>query len=116
MPKMSHEDKATIDSQEHQQRTETLADTKARQSHEAVEPCLCLAEEKYTLLTYSNVSIFSRGAVLRPSLAVSFAKLESASGTAAVIYLLMNIQNVNFNAKVFIIQVRSRASCQKLSN
>lgn len=91
-------------------------DTTARLPDEPVETCLFTTDVQDTLLTYSDASTLSRKDLLSQFLTGSLATLEPTSGIAAVIDFLTNIQDFDFDAHLFMNQVKSKTSGQKDSD
>lgn len=69
-----------------------------------------------TLLIYSDASTLSSSALMSFSLAVPLTSLEHSSRTATFIDLYTIIQDPDFGAPHFNIQVKSLKRCQKLSS
>lgn len=113
---MPQKHKAPTVSQEQQVPKKMAVNTMACHSDGPVETCSCTTDVQDLLLTYSDASTLSRGDLLSLSLAVSLANLETTSGTAAIIDLLTIIQDPDFDAQRFNIQVKSIACCRKISD
>lgn len=65
------------------------------------------------LVTYSDASTISRCDQLSQLLVVSFAISENVIGEAAVMDLLTIIHDLNFDAHLFNIQVKTITCCEK---
>lgn len=94
--------------QKHQE-PKIAVNTTARHSKEPVEICSCTTNVPNTLLTHTDASILLSGSLLKPSLAVFLSRLETTPGIATVIEILAIIQNPEFDAHLFSIQIQRKA-------
>lgn len=104
--------KAPTGSQDQLKPKRMALDTTACHTDRPVETCSCTTVVQDLLLSYSHASTLSLVDVLSLYLSVLFTSLKSSFGNAAVIDPLANVQNLNFDAQLFFIKVKTIACCQ----